>query len=496
MAGDNVIPTKPDMNIEFGVGLAMPFSSPYYNPQNGIGKGASEWMYLPEDDEPTVEQMVKMRRQDGQARALYRLVTLPIRSALRTSHFVPAEGKRGGKKEAEFIDQMFRLPASGGGMETPFDTIIAQLLQAVFDGFAAFEQVYHVPQTGPLKGKITLKKLAYRPSDTVSFLLNDKGEFDGFRQRTVFKGETVDVGIPAKDAFYFAVQEEERPFYGVSYFQSAFYHYDIKRKLYYLAHLAAQHRAVGTRYGEYPPSATQVEKAAFRSALSDFGVMQAMSFPAGFKVNTEYPAASFDFLDLINHHNSQMSKSVLASFFDESSGGQQAFVDFGQSSDELFLMALRTLMDDIAAAINARLIPKFIDWNFSSALYPKFVWGPFTDEQKSAITATFEKLATVGAGLNATPEFMFELEKYMADEMGLEIDYDTVAKEREEAKLAEAQQNGAYGQFMGQAAQQQVAAQENVAAAEQAAAQENVIAEEDVAAMSLSMQDTLDDEES
>ena len=130
MAGDSVQPKKPDLGVEFGVGLAMPFSSPYYSPQNGQGSGALELQYFPAEDEPTVEQMVRMRRQDGQARALYRLVTLPIRSALRTSSFVPAAGKRGGRKEAEFAEQMFRLPASGGGMETAFDKVIAQLLQA------------------------------------------------------------------------------------------------------------------------------------------------------------------------------------------------------------------------------------------------------------------------------------------------------------------------------------------------------------------------------
>ena len=42
-----------------------------------------------------------------------------------------------------------------------------------------------------------------------------------------------------RDALYFANDEAERPFYGVSMFESAFYHYDKKTKLYYIAHQRA-----------------------------------------------------------------------------------------------------------------------------------------------------------------------------------------------------------------------------------------------------------------
>ena len=58
-----------------------------------------------------------------------------------------------------------------------------------------------------------------------------------------------------------AAQEEERKFYGISFFQSAFYHYDKKVKLYYTAHLAAQRAAVGTRVGTVPQQATKAAKA-------------------------------------------------------------------------------------------------------------------------------------------------------------------------------------------------------------------------------------------
>lgn len=437
-----VQPKKQEIGQEFGLRQNLPFTTTW-TPPSGQGTTSNE-LWRPDDDTPTIAQLVEMRKTDGQARALYRLITLPIRSALKGVTFTPAEG---GEKEAEFIEQMLTLPPNGGGMTSSLNRVIAEMLLATFDGFSAFEQVYHIPKYGPLKGKICLRKLAYRPSDTVTFLLDDSGGFNGFRQRAYFKGQAMDVGIPRDRAFYFAVQEEERPFYGVSYFQSAFYHYDVKKKMYWLAHLAAQHRAVGSRIGEVPPSASELDKANFRAALEDFGVMQTIMLPPGFKVDNQYPSGSFDYMQLINHHNSQMSKSVLASFFDEQQGGDKALVDFGKQSDALFLMGLQSIMEDVAYVINTHLIPKFVDWNFGSSKYPTFTWGPFTDEQKEAINDAFNKLSTAGQTLTVSEDFVFELEKIMAEDLGLPVDYEKVQAEKDEAKeLAKQQQQ----QFMGQ----------------------------------------------
>jgi hypothetical protein len=60
-----------------------------------------------------------------------------------------------------------------------------------------------------------------------------------------------------------------------------------------------------------------------------------MTIPADYKVESLKEFTGFDFLSYINHHNSQMSKSVLAAFFDDSqgTGGDASLVDFGRQSD-------------------------------------------------------------------------------------------------------------------------------------------------------------------
>jgi hypothetical protein len=435
MARDDMAIPKPRKGdgIEVGFGDFMPFTEPYRG---------SNVMWKP--SEVTIDQLVRMRQTDGQARALYRLITLPIRAALQTATFVPAENVEGGDEEAKFIEQLFKLPPNAGGMSVPLTRIIAQMLQAIFDGFAPFEMVYWQPNVGPLKGKWTLKKLNYLPANTVKFLVTEDGSFDGFRQITHKPGgRIIDVKIPRDACVYYAAQEEENKFYGLSYFQSAYYHYDKKVKLYYLMHLAAQRSAVGTRVGTVPEDHDDTEAAAFRRGLSDLGVAQWMTKPENYEVELLKEGGNFDFLSYINHHNSQMSKSILAAFFDENqgTGGDASLVDFGKQTDSLFVMMLQTIMTEIASIINHYIIPRFVDWNFNSAKYPTFRWGAFTDDQKDAIKDVFTTLAGIQGG-NFTKEFFREAEKKMADEFGFEIDYDSIEQEEEQMAQSQAVDSG------------------------------------------------------
>lgn len=458
-------PTPAEHNFTVGVPYYLPFATPYRD----------SWEIFRQDP-VTIAQLQGMLRQDGQARALYRLVTYPILAALKNATIVPPDQYEpgGGLKseeagfrlppqgeqedsdpgtedelpdsdiapdpqdnadpETEFVHNLFFLPASAGGMTHPFSRFIRQMLLATMFGFSAWEMVYWVPQTGPMKNKITLRKIDWRPSETLTFLLDGQGEFNGFRQRTFFQGRTIDVKIPRQRALYYSCDEAERPFYGVSLFESAFFHYDKKVKLYYIVHLAAQRSAVGTRIGTMPPNPAAQDKANFTNALRDLGMAQYIVVPsADWTVTSldETQGGRFDFLGMINHHNSQMSKSLLAAWFDSDQGTGQSnstLVDFGTQNDETFMMMETAIMDDMAATINTHIIPRFIDWNFGTGKYPQFRWGTLTEDQQAAIQDTFDKLAAAPPGSIST-QFMLQLEKKMAKILGLEIDYAKIERE-------------------------------------------------------------------
>jgi hypothetical protein len=420
-----VRPPDEALNFATGVPYFLPFSTPYRD----------SWELF-RDDPISVRQLISMRRRDGQARALYRLLTKPLLSAMKNADVVPADGTVGGVKEAQFCKDLLFAPRAQGGMEFPFDRFVKQMLLALFNGFSAWEMVYWQPKTGPHKGKWTLRTLDWRPSETLTFLLDGQGRWNGFRQRTFFQGRTIDVKIAKETALYYAHEEAERPFYGVSMFESAFYHYDKKEKLYYIAHLAAQRAAVGLRVGTMVPNAPVADKENFIRALAQLGLAQYIALPtADWTVQTlNEAAARFDFLGLINHHNSQMSKSVLAQWFDNEQGGGQGdstLVDFGKQDDVTFFLMLDGILEEMARVITDHIFPRFVDWNFGSGLYPQFKWGPLTEEAKSAIKDTFIKLATAGQQANVTPEFMLELEQREATDFGFDIDYDKIKADRE-----------------------------------------------------------------
>ena len=158
------------------------------------------------------------------------------------------------------------LPATGGGMTVPFGRVIAQMLMAVFDGFSAFEMVYQKPKGGPLKNKWTLKKLAHRPSEQLTFLLDDRSEFTGLRQQTMYHDQQIDVVIPADNVCYYAANEEERPFYGMSYFNVAYKHWEAKFKLYVVAHIQHSSRRAA------PPTQTFTSAHPFQAAYLDWPI--------------------------------------------------------------------------------------------------------------------------------------------------------------------------------------------------------------------------------
>jgi hypothetical protein len=410
-------------NFAVGVPYFLPFSTPYRD----------SWEIF-RDDPVSIRQLISMRRQDGQARALFRLLTMPILAALKNADVIPADGVEGGTEEAEHCKNLLFAPPSMGGMTHTFTTFVKQMLLALADGFSAWEMVYWVPTKGPNKGKITLRKMDRRPAETLTFLMDGQGEFNGFRQRAMFQGRYIDVKIPKETSLYYSCNEAERPFYGVSMLESAFWHYDKKIKIYYIAHLAAQRAACGLRVGTMKPNPSPNDKNNFTAAMAQLGLAQYIILPdADWTVNNLKEEGNFDFLGWVNHHNSQMSKSVLAQWFDsaQGDGGDTALVDFGKQDDATWLMMLDGLLEEMAEVIDTHIFPRFIDWNFGSEKYPHFKWGELTAEQKAAIQDTFDKLAAAGQTANVTPEFMLELEQRMAEELGLDIDYDKIKADRE-----------------------------------------------------------------
>lgn len=462
MSADEIIefaarPKPSDLGQELGVNNTLPSGSWL----DWISSSAATPQTVAPNNSPlSIDQLVEMRRKDGQVRALIGLITLPIIHALQTAKWVAPEGVKSEAPEVKFANDMFTVPPAAGGMTVTFQKFMRHVLLAVLQGSAAFEEVRHIPKTGPLKGKIVLKKMAYRDARTVRFLVDDTGGFNGIRQVAAAQGRTVDVVIPADKVWYYASHEEENPFYGVSWFEAAYSHYEMKRRLYYVSHIAAQFSAVPGRIGKIPRQATVAESRAFRKGLESFAFNTAMAMPEGFDVQFASQASGFNFLSLIDHQNQQIAKSVLAKFMEDS--GTSTLIENGTSdaSNDFFLMAIESLMDEIAANLTHYLMPKYIDWNFGSGVYPVFKFGQLADSTRDTIKELFQTIAMAQSS-QWTPEFIRELEKKLSTRFGFDIDYKMVEeRDKKDRAMMDAQMQAQMGGAPGGAPEGEAPAEE------------------------------------
>lgn len=354
----------------------------------------------------------KMRDNDGTIRALYNVVTLPILA--NNYKFILPEGESG-DAELELVNQNLTLPPHKGGISTPMQLVLAQMLGAIQDGFATFEKVFTLND----KNQIVYRKLAPRDAESVTLIRDDEGGFGGIRQKGYFGGESIDVTIPVERSFLFTHGKEESFLYGKSAFKAAWYHYDKKHKLYFLQHLAAQASSLPPRKLKIPSTLTDPAKISeVEMAADKFGIQQRITLPEGFDV-TEYVTNPMDLTPSINHHNAEMARSLLAQFIMFGTDGKTGSYALGKESTDLFLLSEQAIMNSIEAHVNSYLIPQLIDLNFASGVYPEMKFNDLSDRTRDIAKEYFKEIITKD---RMSDDFVKGIEKEIAEELGLNLD--------------------------------------------------------------------------
>ncbi len=370
------------------------------------------------------EEIQLMVDIDGHARALFNAIKRPIlRNAQRV--FIKPPSKDKGLEEAEFISSNLLSPRHEGGMTIPFVKQIAHMCTAFLFGFKVFEKQFDRPGTVIDDGRIRLRKLAPRDSRTITFIVDDKGGLDGIKQRTSWRGRIIDRELNRDRMVYFAIDEEESPFYGKSIFLPSYYHFDKKHKLYYITHLALAVGAMAPRMAKAKPAIPEADKQKFLEALSNLGTNAAMLVPDGFELLDQQLASgstsSLPFMEMIRHHDLMMSQSLLAQVVDVGTSERGGGFSLSKNHLDMLNMAIESMMFDMGEMYNNFVIPELIEWNFGSGLYPRLVFPPLTEDIKDATSEIFHKMITARES-NLSPEFAAEIEKEMADTLGLEVD--------------------------------------------------------------------------
>lgn len=376
----------------------------------------------------TADSLDRMFKTDGEVSGLYRLVTTPLKKAELRVH--PKHNKA--KREANDVHDMLTSSPEEGGMLTPITQVVSTALRMLVDGWAGHEIVWNIRNQ-----KVVVDKVAYLPSNTVTVEIDKNSNIMRYNQKPLdFSfGKNIqmaesDINIWAKDRkiMHFVFGNEWNPVYGRSMFLQSYYHFEKKHKLYYIAHMAAQIRALRLRILRAPQDENIDKLNAVVEVVSKLGFNSTMSLPDGYEL--EFPdigGETVDVLPMIQHHDTQMAKSVLAQVMDVGTEGKTGSFNLSDTHFDIFITNLGLIGNYIASVINTYLIPPFIDWNYGTGNYPKVEFLPFDRDVRREMAALFTRL--VGAkSLNVSPEFMIEMEKIVAEAQGLDIDFEAVEK--------------------------------------------------------------------
>lgn len=390
----------------------------------GVRTAATIGTYEDEEkpDKLTIDNYIQMQDNDGTVRAITRLFSLPIQST--PIKIMPGDKDKG---EREFIESVFLGPQHSGGMSTPLPFVIADMTRALFEGFRFYEKVPHIIKEGKYKNKIGWKKLAPRDSKTLTLRSDRNGGFMGAHQVATFGTNSVNVNIPPEKSLLYTFQKERHPLYGESILKTAWYHYDKKHKLYYLAHKKAEIDAVGLKILKLgkPFSDQEVTKA--EEAVDTIGVNSRVTLPTGFELEIDRSPSGYDVLKLIEHHDSQIALSTLTHALQLGSKGTYNYPygkGFSVQSSYIIHM-IHSIMKTMEDTLNEWAVAPLIDWNFGSGSYPKIKLMPLKDNIQQQLIQIFEKIITKDPQSFVSPGFMNSLSNEVAETLGLEIKTNT-----------------------------------------------------------------------
>lgn len=345
----------------------------------------------------------RMWRSDGQVRAIVTVCELPLIEA--TWYIKPASDSPLDVEVAQFIQDNL----IGGGMNRPWYETLKHQLTMFRYGFAGSEKVYAYDEA---ENKIKLRKLAPRLARTIVRIFpNDNDEVDHVQQVVWVNaddgsgGEYRYVDIPGARLLWVILDREGNDFFGNSLLRPAYQHWYFKTTLYKIDAIGCERQSMGVPYMVEPPDTniTEAQRAITRAALSSLHAheKQFMLVPGGYQFGIAgVTGQTKAVLPSIEHHDLQMSRSVLAQFLNLDGGGSYALSKDGTS---FFLQALKARGKIICEAFNTQVIRELVDLNFKVDKYPTLDFEDLDTRSVNDLLLPLAHLMTAG-GLTANTE--------------------------------------------------------------------------------------------
>lgn len=369
-----------------------------------------------------VADFKKMLDSDGTVQALYNTIVMPILGSNWTIE--PEDDSPLAVEQSTKVEDWLRTPPHKGGMSTPFDLVLAQATRAVLEGYAGFEKVLEVKD-----GYIVFRKIAWRDPTTIGLRTDDRGGFNGFKQRAFIGDKYDEVVIPLERSFLYTYGKEFHNLKGRSAFTSAYSSYDKKRRLYYLAEQQAQSDALKIKVVKATEKKNQDELDATVEAVDELGFKATVGLPVGFDVSALNQNGGLDLLPLIEHHNAEMARSVLAMFILLGTGSKTGSYSLSQDQSDFFIQALQAIRKSLESHITSYLISDLYAYNFEKPLYGEFKFEDLTDSTIDLLKQVFIKLTEKD---RLPQEVVDGVVQKVADKLDIDVDLLDKARSGEE----------------------------------------------------------------
>lgn len=331
----------------------------------------------------------RMRRQDSQVRSVLRAVVLPIQ---RTVWSIDPAGAR--DEVVQMVAEDLGLPIKGSGPVSVLrtkdrfswsDHLRLALLMLPF-GHSFFEQEARIDD----QGRARLKRLAHRPSRTISrFNVERNGELQSIEQLTTFGGS----GPISVDRLVGYVYEREGGNWaGISLLRPAFKNWLLKDRLLRANTTTIIRNGLGIPVYEGAEGETSLAAGLAMAKSVRSGEEAGAATPAGAKLRLMGVEGTLpDALPAIRYHDEQIARAVLAHFLNL--GTQTGSWALGSTFADFFTLSLQALAQQIADVANQHVVEDLVDWNWGETEpAPKLVFEEIGSRQQA--TAAAIKLLT------------------------------------------------------------------------------------------------------
>jgi phage gp29-like protein len=260
----------------------------------------------------------KMRRTDGQVRAIQSVIGLPIRA----SHWYvePPKGASPAEHEAaQLLDDELM-----GGMLSSFDDVLREILRAVYLGVAVPEIEWEERE-----GRIAVRNIWPRNPELIeSWLYDGRGTVVGY----LYAGNRVTgagvkdsaptttyerVAVPLYRCIHAAYEPENGNPWGNGLWRAMYPHWSWKHSAYLLLGIGLERNFLGAPYATASEGALPEDRELVEETLRLFRTTEDGCFvmPYGWEVDWLEARGDLDkAMPLVNHHDALMARAALAQF--------------------------------------------------------------------------------------------------------------------------------------------------------------------------------------